>query len=246
MARIWRGSGAVVAVMVAVGLVACRPEQQPPAAPAVEAAAPAVSSELDEGSLPPPAETPLPANAETPEARDPRWAVPLQVPGLPNFNKVSDTLYRGAQPTAEGVRQLKAMGIKTIVNLRAMHSDRDEIGDVEIGYEHIPMKTWHPEDEDVVRFLRIVSDPDNAPVFVHCQHGADRTGTMCAVYRIAVQGWTRQDAIEEMVEAGYGFHRIWRSLLTDYIRDLDVEAVKRSAGLEAAPAAAEPVPVEAQ
>lgn len=246
MAGTWRWSGAVLSVMAAVGLAACRPKQEPPAAPAVEAAAPAASSELDEGRLPPSAETPLAANAETPEARDPRWAVPLQAPGLPNFHKVSDTLYRGAQPTADGVRQLKAMGIKTIVNLRATHSDRDEIGDAEIGYEHISMKTWHPEDEDVVRFLRIVSDPSNTPIFVHCQRGADRTGTMCAVYRIAVQGWTRRDAIEEMVEGGYGFNRVWRPLLADYIRDLDAEAVKRSAGLEAVPAAAEPVPVEAQ
>src|SRR5258706_9038328 len=59
--------------------------------------------------------------------RPPSWARPLVLPGLTNFYQVSTNLYRGAQPTAEGMRQLKAMGIKTVINLRAFHSDKDEV-----------------------------------------------------------------------------------------------------------------------
>lgn len=161
-------------------------------------------------------------------ARPTTWAEPIARDGLPNFHRVSSTLYRGAQPTAEGIKELKSRGIKTIVNLRSFNSDRDEIGDTAITYEHITMKAWHPEDKEVVRFLRIVTDEERSPVFVHCQHGADRTGTMCAIYRIAVQGWSKDDAIAEMTGGGFGFHPTWDNLL-EYLRSLDIDALKREA-----------------
>jgi len=159
-----------------------------------------------------------------------RWAQRLELPGLPNFHKVSDDLYRGAQPAAEGMRQLEKLGIKTVVNLRSFHSDRNEIEGTVLAYEHIYMKTWHPELEEVVRFLKIVSDKKRVPVFVHCMHGADRTGTMCAIYRIAMEGWSKDEAIEEMTKGGFGFHSVWKNL-ADYIRVLDIDEIKRSAGL---------------
>jgi protein tyrosine phosphatase (PTP) superfamily phosphohydrolase (DUF442 family) len=158
------------------------------------------------------------------------WAKPIAKDGLPNFHRVSADLYRGAQPSAEGLRQLKEMGIKTIVNLRAFHSDKDEIGGTDIGYEHISFKTWHPEEEDVVRFLKIVTDKERTPVFVHCQHGADRTGLMCAIYRVAVCGWSKEAAADEMVNGGFGFHPIWENLRS-YLRKLDIEKVKDKAGI---------------
>lgn len=163
-------------------------------------------------------------------ARPANWAQPVNLPGLPNLHKVSDQLYRGAQPEAAGVAQLKTLGIRTIVNLRGFHSDRDEIGGIAINYEHITFHTWHPEHEDMVRFLKIVTDSSQTPVFVHCQHGADRTGTMVALYRIAVQGWSKEDAIREMTLGGFNFHSVWSNLLT-FIRNLDINKVKRDAGL---------------
>ncbi len=157
-------------------------------------------------------------------------AVPITRDGLPNFHKVSQDLYRGAQPTAEGIKQLKDMGIETIVNLRSFHSDRNEIGNVEIGYEHIRMKAWHPEEEDIVRFLKIVTDKEKTPIFVHCQHGADRTGLMCAIYRVAVCGWSKEAAADEMVHGGFGFHPIWKNI-SDYLMRLDIEKVEDKADI---------------
>jgi protein tyrosine phosphatase (PTP) superfamily phosphohydrolase (DUF442 family) len=162
-------------------------------------------------------------------ASEREWAERLELPGVENLHKVSDFLYRGAQPTKEGMQQLKKLGIKTIVNLRSLHSDRDEIGDTGLSYEHIFMKTWHTEDKEVERFLKIVTDPNRKPVFVHCQRGADRTGTMCAIYRVAVQNWGKDEAIEEMVKGGFGFLTKWQNLI-DYIRELDIQKIKRSAG----------------
>ena len=158
------------------------------------------------------------------------WAQRLELPGLPNFYKVSDDLYRGGQPTAEGMIQLKELGIKTIVNLRSTHSDRDELGETGLACKHIKMTTWNTHTEDAVRFLRIVTDSNCTPVFVHCKHGSDRTGTMCAIYRITVQGWSKNQAIEEMTKGGFGFHRIWNNLVK-YVRKLDIEQIKQNAGL---------------
>nr|HNI57084.1 protein-tyrosine-phosphatase [Elusimicrobiota bacterium] len=66
---------------------------------------------------------------------------------------------------------------------------------------------------------------------VHCQHGSDRTGTMVAIYRIAVQGWSKESALDEMVNGGYGFHPLWKNLRR-YIRNLDVAAVKAKAAAD--------------
>jgi tyrosine-protein phosphatase SIW14 len=168
----------------------------------------------------------------TPETvREETWAVPIELAGVPNFHKVSNDLYRGVQPTAEGFRQLKNFGVRTIINLRSLHSDREKIANTGLAYENINMKPWHPEDEDVVRFLRIVTDANRAPVFVHCRYGADRTGTMCAIYRIVVQGWNKDKAIKEMEEGGFGFHSTWKNL-NNYIRNLDVNDIKRWAELK--------------
>lgn len=159
-----------------------------------------------------------------------KWAQPIDLPGVLNLHKVSDDLYRGAQPTAEGMKNLKELGIRSIVNLRSFHSDRDEIGDLDLRYFHIYMKAWHGEDEDIIEFLKIMNAPENHPVFIHCQHGADRTGTIAAIYRIVFQGWSKEEAIKEMVEGGFGFHDIWQNLLR-YLEKADIEELKREAGI---------------
>jgi len=159
------------------------------------------------------------------------WATPLQRKGLLNLHQVTPTLYRGAQPTAAGMRQLKALGVKTVLNLRSFNSDRDELGDTGLAYEHILMKAWHPERADIIRFLQIMTDNDRTPVFVHCQHGADRTGLMCAVYRVAVCNWTKEEAIREMTQGGFGHHVIW-SNLAKFMVDVDIDAIKKQAGID--------------
>ena len=169
--------------------------------------------------------------ADSPGERPEEWARSIQMKGVPNLHKVSENLYRSAQPTAGGMRNLRKMGVQTIVSLRSFHTDRDEIGNTGLAYEHIYMKAWHPEEEDIVRFLQIVTSPKRTPVLVHCQHGADRTGAMCAVYRVAIQGWAKEEAVKEMAGGGFGFHEVWVNLVP-WINKLDIDKIKRRAGLE--------------
>lgn len=154
----------------------------------------------------------------------------IERPGLPNFYCVAPNLYRGAQPSADGLRAAQKLGVKTVVDLRAFHSDTDEAAGTNLRLERISFKTWHPEDEDVLRFLKIVTARKNQPVFVHCLHGSDRTGMMVAIYRIAVQRWSKRDAIDEMTQGKFGFHPMWKNLVT-YIEKLDVPDLRRRAGL---------------
>ena len=161
--------------------------------------------------------------------RSPRWAVRVERPGLPNLHRVSPKLYRGAQPTREGLDELRRLGVRTIVSLRAFHGERDAVAAAGLGYERISFKVWHPEDEDMRRFLAVVGDPARQPVFVHCLRGSDRTGTAVAVYRMFAEGWSREEAIDEMVRGGFGFNRRF-SNLEGYLRSLDVASL--SAGRE--------------
>ena len=154
------------------------------------------------------------------------WATPIQMQGAGNFYKVTDHLYRSEQPIEEGMENLKKMGIKTVINLRAFHSDLDEIKKTGLLNEELSVKTWHIEDEDVIRVLRIIRERENGPFLMHCWHGADRLGVMCAMFRIVEQGWTKDEAIQEMVEGGYGFHAVWSNII-EYVKNVDVERIRR-------------------
>jgi protein tyrosine/serine phosphatase len=141
-------------------------------------------------------------------------------------------LYRGAQPADAGFGELKALGIKTVVNLRDLHSDRSETKQQGLDYVHVDSQAWEAQDDEILAFLEVAIDPAKQPVFVHCQHGADRTGTSVAAYRIVVQGWSKDDAIREMTEGGYGFHSVWTNLI-EYVERMDVEKFRRELGIKA-------------
>lgn len=154
---------------------------------------------------------------ENGELRPAHWARVVEREGLPNLYQVSNALYRGAQPQEEGIKELKKLGINTIVNLRTSNKDQELLDGYEFKYFHLPMNAFLPNKKKFLRFLEIISDPGNQPVFVHCQHGADRTGAAAALYRIKLQKWDAEEAINEMVKGGYHFHKI-HSHLKNFIR----------------------------
>jgi tyrosine-protein phosphatase SIW14 len=133
--------------------------------------------------------------------------------GLTNVGRVADGIYRGSRPTDAGLDSLKALGIKTVINLRHYHHSAEEAGCRRRGldYEHIMLPSSQaPTDADVRRFLKIVTDPARQPVFFHCWRGKDRTGVMGATYRMVIEHWTLDEALAEM--HAFGFYRGWRNL----------------------------------
>jgi protein tyrosine/serine phosphatase len=157
------------------------------------------------------------------------WAIQMKSTcHVPNFYKINNDLYRSAQPTAIGMEQLRQqIGIKTIINLRTFHSDTDEIGSSDLLNERLYLKNWHVEDEDVIKVMRILANRENGPYLIHCWYGADRTGVMCAMYRIIYQGWTKEQAIDEMVNGGYGFYHLWTNII-HYIQSADIDRLKKA------------------
>lgn len=180
------------------------------------------------------------APALPPEQRPQNWAqkvgsVELRTDArLPNLYQVSPVLYRSAQPGIDGLEILNQqlarrygmpMEIKTVISLRNNAGDGALVKPVGVRYEQIRFDTWHVKDEDVKRFLQLVRDPKNQPILLHCKHGADRTGMMVAIYRVVEQGWSKQAAIAEMTQGGFGYHPIWSNLIR-YIENMDTLSLK--------------------
>ena len=158
-------------------------------------------------------------------ARNERWAQPIALDGVPNLHRLTPTLYRSEQPTALGFRNLEKMGIRTVINLRAFNSDDDEVRGTSLRTERVKILTWDVDDDHVIDVMRMLQKTENGPFLIHCQHGADRTGVMSAMYRMVEQHWSAEDALAELVDGGYGYHSIWRNIKR-YVRSADVDGLR--------------------
>ena len=144
------------------------------------------------------------------------WPQPCDdcLPGVKNFTKVSEKLWRGGQPDPHDpdvFRKLAGAGVKTVINLRHDHDDFPALQGTDIAYVWIPMRAWWPEEEDMVLFLaalhRALADPKRWPVLVHCAEGKDRTGYAIATYRIVEEEWDAESAIQEMFD--FHYNPVW-------------------------------------
>jgi tyrosine-protein phosphatase SIW14 len=160
------------------------------------------------------------------------WAK-SQNENLPNFQKVNDHVYRGAQPTDDGFRELAQLGIKTVIDLRQIgeHSQADEqkvVSDLGMRYVSIPMAGMStPKDDQVTAALALLSDTAGGPVFVHCKRGADRTGMVVAVYRISQDGWENKKALSEAKSYGMS---VFERAIQHYVMDYKPAVVVATAG----------------
>jgi tyrosine-protein phosphatase SIW14 len=150
----------------------------------------------------------------------------VQFAELPNFHRVDDNLFRGGQPGAGGMARLKAVGVRSVLNLRyeseQVKSEGVAAKAAGLRYYNIPMYgLLRPADEKIARALTLFEDPQNWPVFVHCVRGSDRTGAVVACYRIAHGRWTAERAIQEAM--GYGM--LWiEGAKRAFIRQFHVKA----------------------
>jgi len=146
---------------------------------------------------------------------------------IDNFGRISETYYRGAQPNEHGYADLAKLGVKTVIDLTA-DGRNDEPGMVRqagMKFYRIPLTTSErPSGNAVTQFLKLVNDPANQPVFVHCQGGRHRTGVMTAVYRMTHDNWTADQAYSEMKQyrfEGFPGHPVLKSFVFDYFAGLD-------------------------
>lgn len=139
------------------------------------------------------------------------FAERIELAGVKRAARVTENLYRGAQPTSEGLVSLKALGIKTVLDLHAVYKEDDYPAQVKAsGFNYIAMPLTGATscDENIEEFLSIVTSPRNCPVFVHCRRGKVRSGVMLALYRMHREGWKNEDAFNEMLYFGFSiFHR---------------------------------------
>lgn len=146
----------------------------------------------------------------------------LELHGVPNFGKVTARLYRGGQPSKDGFDELKKLGVQIVVNLRDDNSETEGSVVTAAGLEYvaIPWNCHHPANSLAAQFLQVLKENREKKTFVHCHEGVDRTGLMIAVYRMAEQGWTPEQARDEMKDFGFNFiHRSWCHALLDYEED---------------------------
>jgi len=165
---------------------------------------------------------PAPAPSET---RPASWAEPVEMEGAPNLHRISPTLYRSEQPTALGMKNLEKLGIRTVINLRAFNDDHEEVKGTTLRTERVKILTWRIGDAHVIEVMSMLKRTENAPFLIHCQHGADRTGLMSAMYRILEQGWSPDDALQELVDGGYGYHSMWKNIVR-YVRSVDADKLR--------------------
>ena len=134
------------------------------------------------------------------------------VKGISNFGEVTPNLYRGAQPSAEGIDSLKKMGVDVIVDLRGGGSRLEQAAATKLGMQYIsiPSHCPFPKDEPLARFLKVVQANQGKKIFVHCRLGDDRTGMAIAAYRMSEEGWSADEALREM--KAFGFSTVHRAI----------------------------------
>lgn len=176
---------------------------------------------------------PLVASPPTsPERRIAQVEAGESVP-IRQFARVGDALhperriYRGGQPSDEGLQRLAALGVKTIVSFQNAYDQAEETADVAherdvaarlgMTFINLPLaEDGTPSPEIIQRFLEVVTDPGRQPVFVHCEWGRDRTGAMIAVYRIHEDRYTAEQALSEM--ESYGYEAAYYPTLEEFVR----------------------------
>ena len=167
--------------------------------------------------------------ASIPRHPEHKTARRLSATGVSNLAEVTPNLYRGAQPERGGMESLAKMGINTVIDLRLTGANKEGADAKKLGMDFVALP-WHclfPKDDPFARFLRYVREHPDKKIFVHCRYGDDHTGMMIAAYRMAVEGWTAEEARKEMNV--FGFHNVICASLVGYEKSFPERLKKSSA-----------------
>jgi protein tyrosine phosphatase (PTP) superfamily phosphohydrolase (DUF442 family) len=162
------------------------------------------------------------------------WAERIPSKHLKNLYKLDEGVFRSEQPSRAGFEELRDLGIRTVLNLRSSHSDNDEAAGSGLVLVRVPMTAGRFTEADIVAALRAIKDAAK-PVLIHCQAGADRSGVVSAMYRVVFQGWSKEEAVAELLGGGFGFHSRYKNI-PEFIRGANVDKIRKRLGPEAFPA----------
>src|SRR3954469_11552184 len=156
---------------------------------------------------------------------------------IENFGQISDGYYRGAQPRGHDYADLAALGVKTIIDLsNDQETEAQSAQSAGMKFFRIPLTTTAaPPAAAVEQFLKLVNDPSNQPVYVHCQGGRHRTGIMTAVYRITHDHWTPDRAFAEMVQFQFTKGIVSHNTLKNFVFDFASRLTNAAAPLASNP-----------
>jgi len=161
-----------------------------------------------------------------PRERPTHWAAPLINTSLDNAYRVSPDLLRCEQPGPADIPDLRALGVRSIVNLRRWHTDPKELAQAGFNLVVQRMEADSLTVDDLVAALRVIRAAPK-PVLVHCWHGSDRTGSVVAAYRIVFQDWSPADALDELRHGGFGYHEKWFPNIVTLFETLDADELRR-------------------
>ena len=159
------------------------------------------------------------------ETTNTKWAKDVKAATLKNLHQLNNEIFRSEQPTKKSFKELEKLGIKSSLNLRKYKRDNCNAG--KSGVKLFRVKMWAPniKEQEVVIALKILKDAPK-PIVIHCKYGSDRTGLICAMYRIVFENWTKKEAIDELRNGGFGFHEKYENIL-QFIENCDIDSIKK-------------------
>jgi len=168
------------------------------------------------------AESPVQA-ADSSETRPAEWARPVEK--RYDLFQMSPTLYRSALPDDSAVPLLTKLGVGTVITFLP-DSDANWLSAPDVARVQLPYRTNHVDDSDILSALRAIQAGETkGAVLMHCKHGSDRTGLVAAMYRVVVQGWSKEDALNEMTEGGFGDSHHFKDGIR-YVMHADVKKLR--------------------
>jgi tyrosine-protein phosphatase SIW14 len=146
-----------------------------------------------------------------------------------NLYRVDSTLYRSEQPSKTGMQALEQFGIKTVLNVRNICSDKNELKGTKLQGSKFRINTWTITYKEVIQAIKIIRDSPK-PVLLHCKHGSDRTGCIVAVYQMIFHNTPKEKAIDEFKNGGYGYHEKAFPNILRLLEKIDVKQAKIDLG----------------
>jgi protein tyrosine phosphatase (PTP) superfamily phosphohydrolase (DUF442 family) len=128
----------------------------------------------------------------------------IEISGVHNAFRATRRIYSGAQPEGEeAFAAIAKLGVKTIVSVDGSKPDVEAARKQGLRYVHLPIGYDGVSTHRVAELAKLTGEM-SGPFFVHCHHGKHRGPAAVAVMCQASEGWTADQAVTWLREAGTG------------------------------------------